>query len=198
MAQDAEDSARAGSPSGHTAPGAVPDAVLEQLSNELLAKGRRVWCHVASDSMAPLLRTGDHILVERCTAAQVRWGDIIVFRSVAGPMVHRVVGVRHGASPHLIEKGDANPFVGTVEAGSVVGRVCQRVRDGKSVDLLRGRGRLVQIALTGLSLIELAGLAGGRALRRALPTRRPTGMATRAAAIIHHASSRLARLLGSG
>lgn len=197
MAHGAEDYTRAVQARGQTPTGAVPDAVLEQLSDELLARGRRVWRRVASDSMAPLLREGDHILVERCAATQVRWGDVIVFRSVAGPMVHRVVGVRRGASPYLIEKGDANPFAGTVEAGLVVGRVCQRVRDGGSVDLLHGRGRLIQIALTGLSLVELAAFAVGRGLRRALRIGRPTGIATRAAALIRRASSRLDRLLDS-
>ncbi len=196
MAHGAEESAGAARARGDPPVGPVPDAVLEELCDELLARGGRVWRSVTSDSMAPLLRAGDRILVEPC-AGRVRWGDVIVFRSAAGPMVHRALGIRHGgASPQIIEKGDANPFAGTVEVAAVVGRVCRRDRDGSPVDLLHGRGRLVQVALTTLSLVELCGLLAGRGLRRALRIDRPTGAATRVARLVRTASARVARLLG--
>lgn len=196
MAHGAEESARATDARGESPVGQVPDTVLEELCDELLARGGRVWRIVTSDSMAPLLRTGDRILVEPC-AGRARWGDVIVFRTPAGTMVHRVLGVRRGAaSPRVIEKGDANPFGGAVDLTAVVGRVCRRDRQGNSVDLAHGWGRLIQVALATLSLAELGGLLAGQGVRRALRIDRPTGVATRAAGLLRTASSRVARLLG--
>lgn len=180
---------------GDSPVGQLPDAVLEALCDELLARGGRVWRYVTSDSMAPMLRAGDRILIEPC-AGRIRWGDVIVFRSAAGSIVHRVIGVRRGRAPLLIEKGDANPFAGTVSPAAVVGRVCRRDREGRSVDMVHGSGRLIQVALTLLSMVELAGLLAGRGLRRLLRIERPTGIATRIAGVLHIASERVARLLG--
>ncbi|MCS0636571.1 signal peptidase I [Streptomyces sp. LP05-1] len=51
---------------------------------------------VPSDSMVPTLRPGDRILAQRIDGAEVRRGDVVVFRDTLWgdtPMVKRVVGV---------------------------------------------------------------------------------------------------------
>ncbi len=196
MAHGAKESAWAAQARGVSPVGPLSDTVLEGLCEELLARGGRVWRTVTSDSMAPLLRAGDRILVEPC-AGRMRWGDVVVFRTPAGAMVHRVVAMRRGRSPRIIEKGDANPFAGAVDLDAVVGRVCRRDRGGDAVDFMRGRGRLIQLILAALSLAELGGLLVGRGLRRVLRIDRPTGAATRLAGLLRSASARIVRLLGS-
>lgn len=196
MAHGSVRSAGTAQAGGNSPVGLLPETLLEELCDELLARGGRVWRRVASDSMAPLLRAGDRILVEPCTAEWVRWSDVIVFRSAAGPMVHRVLGVRRGSTPQLIEKGDANPFGGSIAPDAVIGRVCRRDREGRSVDLRRGRGRLIQMAMAALSLAELSVLLAGRVLRRALRADASTGLGRATTTWVHRGASWIARLLG--
>lgn len=197
MAHGASEPTRTPRTPGESPVGPVPDAVLEDLSEELLARGGRVWRSVTSDSMAPLLRAGDRILVEPC-ADRIRWGDVIVFRSPAGPTVHRVLGIRRDTvPPQIIEKGDANPFAGSIALTAVSGRVCRRDREGRSLDLNHGRGRVIQLILATLSLLALGGLLAGQAVRRLLHIERPTGIATRIAGLLRALSEGVARVLGT-
>ena len=60
---------------------------------------------VSSSSMEPALRRGDAVLVRRTPFDRVVPGDVVVFDTGAGSVVHRVVRVEDG---RLVTQGDAN------------------------------------------------------------------------------------------
>jgi len=97
---------------------------------------------VPTDSMSPTVKVGDRVLAERIDAAEVRRGDVVVFRDKQWgdmPMVKRVVGVGgdklaccgtdgkltvNGTAveePYLLTKGQASPegFTATVPEGQL-------------------------------------------------------------------------------
>jgi signal peptidase I len=87
-----------------------------------------------SDSMAPVMRAGDLLMVRRITAAQARPHDVVTFDDAEHPgrtLTHRVVSVTpaHGATLAFVTRGDANTGVErwTVEADGVIGRYAFRV-----------------------------------------------------------------------
>ncbi len=61
--------------------------------------------YVKSGSMIPTLFPGDLVLVQR--PSRLRPGDIVVFRTDDGLVIHRLMGVRDGTA---YTKGDANRF----------------------------------------------------------------------------------------
>lgn len=89
---------------------------------------------VSSGSMFPTLNVGDLIIVKRIDPAQIRIGDIIVFRKPLDPeklIVHRVVKiVKKGLNEYLFTThGDNNPPTATESfsedyyVGKVIGRI---------------------------------------------------------------------------
>lgn len=78
---------------------------------------------VRGNSMYPLLKEGDIIIVKRPGPNEIAVGDIIVYRSVRGGLiVHRVVGVTKVDGDYFFRtKGDNNPledhFLGEYEGG---------------------------------------------------------------------------------
>ena len=148
-------------------------------------------------SMAPLFRTGDSLSVEAAALAQIRPGDVVVFRApqetkdeaetasalvppapatahwppsaAAGTrrVVHRVVALREGG---LVTRGDANaqPDKGLVTADRLEGRVVARERGGRVRRVHGGRRGLALAALAHLRLRALRPLRRLAALPYAL------------------------------
>jgi len=140
--------------------------LLDELREELFFKTGRQWAQVSSGSMGPMIRVNDGVLIEPIGPERVRFGDVIVFRSSDQRIVHRVVGKRrHRGKVLFLEKGDLNPFLGRVSADDVLGRVSTLQRNGRTVDLLSGRGRALQVALAFCSIVPLVARQG---LRRIL------------------------------
>jgi hypothetical protein len=74
--------------------------------------------------MAPLIRPGDQVLVSKVTAKQVKFGDIVVFRSNGELVVHRVLKKWQTADRiKFAEKGDSTHTYGLIHGDSIVGRV---------------------------------------------------------------------------
>lgn len=72
---------------------------LHQLASHAL-----IWMPVRGASMSPLLRPGDHVLVD--LARSWTCGDVVVVGARRGLVVHRIVAVA-GDSDRVITKGDA-------------------------------------------------------------------------------------------
>ena len=70
---------------------------------DVLASDGSVWVHESSDSMAPLVRTGDRLYLTRTALADVRPGQLIAYRRDGQLVVHRVLS-RDATS--LVTKGD--------------------------------------------------------------------------------------------
>jgi signal peptidase I len=102
---------------------------------------------VASDSMWPLLRSGDSIIVEQCAAYRVRCGDVIVFTSNGEFCTHRCLRVfTWGNSIKYLTKGDAARSADAiVESADLVGKVMviergeRRLVVPRSVDHIIGK-----------------------------------------------------------
>ena len=117
-----------------------------------------------SDSMAPSLRAGDVVWLDRIAAAEARRGDVVAFTDPERDTVvlHRVEHVRRAAGERLsfITRGDANsaseswaiPDDGRI--GRYVGFRVPAV--GRTVRALAGTPLAVIAALSGALLALLA------------------------------------------
>lgn len=82
---------------------------------------------VQSGSMAPVIKTGDAVLLREVDTKDIKVGQVIVFRDWAVEdqyVIHRVVAIEdNGYTRFFITKGDSNPAVDPVRtpAGKVVG-----------------------------------------------------------------------------
>lgn len=100
---------------------------------------------VAGSSMAPLLRPGDLIGVQRVAPEEIRPGQIITFISPDEPdflVTHRAVGLdRRAAPPLLLARGDRSlVFDPPISAERILGYVTWRQRDGRVLRLDQGAG----------------------------------------------------------
>ena len=119
---------------GESAParGSITDAVLEIWAET----GARNRLKIAGNSMLPLIKDGDSVLVEH-GAAGVRRGDIIVFRYGNDLAAHRVLRVYDdNTGPTFVTKGDSVLQLDPpLSAGEIVGRVLAVERSGRHLSL---------------------------------------------------------------
>lgn len=90
------------------------------------------------DSMRPLFRPGDSLLLETCDSGEIRPGDVVVFPHprTGKRVVHRVLAVKKEG---LTTKGDNSltPDGWTISPGEVVGRVVAVRRQGRLLPVPR-------------------------------------------------------------
>ena len=95
-------------------------------------------------SMAPLIRTGDRLVVKCVAANQLTRGDIIVYFDGKAFIVHRLIDRRnHTSGRQVCQKGDnLNGWTWIPEAW-VIGRVVRLRRDHYEWDLTTGLWPLI-------------------------------------------------------
>lgn len=100
------------------------------------AAGRRQWLTAAGTSMLPLIREGDHLLVD-LSPFSPRPGDIVVARQANGLVAHRVIAIRlHGATYRILTQGDHVRWQDPPRApADLLGRVIARSRGGQTIAL---------------------------------------------------------------
>jgi hypothetical protein len=105
--------------------------------------------------MLPAIWPGDVLWISRCSLAEARLGDIVLYTRHHRLFVHRIVA-RSGA--RLITQGDgiAEPDP-PVDAAELLGKVVRVLRRGKSVRI-RSRLRLAGRAVA--TLVRRSPLAG--------------------------------------
>ena len=106
-------------------------SVAHELASDLLKIAGHARLRVAGPSMAPTLRIGDTILVEKFAIISIDVGQIITF--VRGDLLctHRVVAL---AGSKVITRGDANVFDDPpVNRRDCLGRVIAVERHGKTL-----------------------------------------------------------------
>jgi signal peptidase I len=130
--------------------------LLNNLWEESLNKLGACWAKVVSDSMDPVIKQGDQVLVEVIRPERVRFGDIVVFKSNRVLIIHRVIGKRKVRKEcHFIEKGDANLKSSIIPAKDIVGRITIIKNATKTVSTTSRSGRLLQLMLACISYISL-------------------------------------------
>jgi len=123
----------------------VGQALLSQLSGELLSLGLGVRFRAPGTSMHPTIRHGDVITVEPIAPAKLKKGDIILYRFESGFIAHRIVNIeeRDGGRLTFILRGDASTSCDApVKPEQVLGKVVCLKRDNRPIDPYSRRVRL--------------------------------------------------------
>ncbi|RJQ69909.1 MAG: hypothetical protein C4519_21505 [Desulfobacteraceae bacterium] len=118
--------------------------IARALREEHFCRTGAGWFRLLSNSMRPLIRAGDRVLVQRLGAADLKRGDIILFRTGADIAVtHRALKIfRMNDETFVLQKGDGGPGAGVIHGSCVVGRITVVQRNGKVIDLHTGWPRL--------------------------------------------------------
>ena len=106
---------------------------LADVSQEILARAASLRFTATGSSMSPFIRDGDQVTIERVKAAELRLGDVALYRSFGGrALVHRFLWRRKAAGgPVCLIRGDAScGACEEVPAEQVLGRVVEVSRDG--------------------------------------------------------------------
>lgn len=119
---------------------------LADVLREYIRKDRIARLTISSDSMAPLLKSGDVIGLQSVDSSDVQPGQIITFCDPRDPQIlitHRVAasGQDDLGEQFFVTRGDhILLFDPVVKFGDIVGRVVWRIRDGRLLHLDQGSG----------------------------------------------------------
>jgi signal peptidase I len=120
--------------------------VARELSGASLVGNGWLRLKVTSQSMSPLLRTGDYVQAQAVALESYRRGDLLVTQRTEGYLTHRLVKVD---SLGWYTKGDRNRRVDPpVQPQSIVGLVFSVERQGRSKNL-RTRPRMLLASWLG-------------------------------------------------
>ncbi len=130
--------------------------ILASLLRGSLERGETPRLEISSNSMSPLLRRGDKILLETITPEQLKSGDIITLVWPESLVTHRY-WAREGEPPaqRLWTRGD-RPLVFDKPwpPEALIGRVNGRSRNGRTLSLTNGIGRRLNHHLAWLADLE--------------------------------------------
>ena len=118
--------------------------MFEQILRALLDEGKAARFRASGTSMAPAIRNGEEVVVER--GGPLRKGDVVLFREPASQrmLAHRIVAI--GPDGVLLRGDAAETCEGPVDPSMIVGRVIGVDRDGKVHPLDTFRIRLHLLA----------------------------------------------------
>ncbi len=106
-----------------------------ELVNGLLASGLGFRFQAKGRSMLPLIRDGEMLHVQRTNAAQLKVGDIVLFRQDSKFKAHRIIRKR---KDEFVTRGDAGLEPdGAIQGEAIVGKVVAKecVQSGRTVSL---------------------------------------------------------------
>jgi signal peptidase I len=140
-------SAKRTPPPGPTAGRLDPaDAAFAGVVSEVLSRGHSVRFRAKGASMHPAIRDGEIVTVAPVQPAEIRRGDVILYRFRGGVIAHRVASIGRGTAGTLVfvVRGDA--FHGCdepVDESALLGRVVTAERGGRALDPSAFRARAV-------------------------------------------------------
>jgi len=117
---------------------------------------------VTGDSMRPLLRVGDGVVVQPVDPLALQPGDVIVVQRGGEWITHRLVAVdERGWHTH----GDNTRYGDeAASAAQIMGRVIAIERNGQTIDLLQPRWRTIDRRINRVQRAQLRVLAAARAI----------------------------------
>ncbi len=117
---------------------------------------------VISNSMRPLLRAGDGVVVQQIDPDALQPGDVIVVQRGGEWITHRLVTVdERGWHTH----GDDTIYGDeAASAAQIVGRVIAIERNDRTIDLLEPRWRAIGRRINRVQRVQLRVLAAARAI----------------------------------
>jgi signal peptidase I len=141
--------------------------VHETLSNGL-KKGLPIRVAVRTESMSPLVRPGDEVVVHPASPSQIRVGDIVLLDGGRDWVAHRYLGRRRqGGQSWLMTRGDrVRRLDAPVPPEALLGRITAVERAGCTIPIRRSLRRRIRgtIALIEVTILEML-----RRLKHTLP-----------------------------
>lgn len=122
--------------------------VFHRIAPELIHLWQAAGCmfeiSAGGTSMAPLIRTGDRLVVKCAAAGELTRGDIIVYFDGGVFIVHRLIDRRnHATGRQVCQKGDNLNGWTWIPETCVIGRVVRLRRDQHQWDLTGGLWPLI-------------------------------------------------------
>ena len=118
--------------------------LLAEMLRESIKQGTTPSLAVTSNSMSPLLRSGDHVGLQELVPSKAQPGQIITFSNTGQDdlITHRIAGiVLENGEAKIATLGDRTLlFDVPVAPEDVVGQVIWRRRNGRTLNLMSGRG----------------------------------------------------------
>lgn len=111
-------------------------AEVGHMIDELLSQDKELSFNMQGNSMFPTLKSGDRGIIQKCVAAELKPGQIIVFKQDQQYIAHRFLGKTKNNL--LLARGDNNSFTDKpFGEDNLVGTVTSRVRNGRNQSLKR-------------------------------------------------------------
>jgi len=126
--------------------------VLEMLKDSL-ANGRQPLLTVTSNSMSPLIKKGDQILLSNTSTSQLSPGDIITIEKEKYLLTHRLYCISESGT--LSTRGDRpQQFDSPTSIINLIGRVIAVKRKNKCLYLNKGLGKKLNDHIAWLASLE--------------------------------------------
>ncbi len=144
----------------------VNTTILADMLREGMQAGKTPILTLTSNSMLPLLRTGDQVQLEAVNLDQYQVGDIITIVDESDPnqmLTHRFWGMAQTENGLLfcITRGDRPlMFDSPTNTANIVGRVRARFRNGRILRLNQGQGQRLNHHLANTAKWETNKLTG--------------------------------------
>ncbi len=134
-------------------------SVATQVIADLLGRGHAVLFRASGDSMHPIIRSNDYLLVEPAAQAKIRRGDVVLTLADRGLTAHRVIAFD---GQMVVTRGDnARRCDLPVPASRLLGRVTHAERGGRRRRVTRWRSALLLRVRRLAARLRNAGVLAG-------------------------------------
>lgn len=143
----------------------INSTVLADMLRESMQNGQTPNLTLTSNSMSPLLKSGDMVAIQPVTNSNLQPGTILTFiddRDTTQLLTHRYWGTGHSdVGEQIITRGDRPLlFDPAITPEKIVGMVNLRQRNGRILNLHTGRGQWLNWQLARSAALELKWLTG--------------------------------------
>jgi len=134
----------------------IEPGLISDLLRQSMEEGRAPYLDVISDSMSPLIVSGDQVQISSTNRDALKVGDVVVMQGNNELLTHRFWGlINLDAQVQIITKGDRpQHFDHPHDAGTLVGLVIARRRNRRLMDLTKGVGNWLNRWLTALAKVD--------------------------------------------
>jgi hypothetical protein len=134
----------------------IEPGLISDLLRQSMDEGRAPYLNVISDSMSPLIVSGDQVQISSTNRDALKVGDVVVMQGNNELLTHRFWGlIDLDAQVQIITKGDRpQHFDHPHDAGTLVGLVIARKRNRRLMDLTKGVGYWLNRWLTTLAKVD--------------------------------------------
>jgi signal peptidase len=124
-----------------------------ELSREILRRGKNLRIPIVGESMYPIFKRGDIIIIKPVKIEDLSVGDVVLYQSGKRMVAHRLIKkcINNGKMTFVM-KGDSFPdFDPPVYPEDVIGKVIAIEREERTLRLDRGLNKLMNIFCAKIS-----------------------------------------------